>query len=104
MHVSALRVIAALVLAAGSSNRLGTPKQLLPIDGRPLVRHVVEAGVHAPSAVAVTARALRDLAPCVLEASVTTADVAELDLGVGHEETIAQRTKRTASFDITMRS
>jgi molybdenum cofactor cytidylyltransferase len=36
-------IIAALVLAAGSSNRLGTPKQLAPIDGRPLVRHVVEA-------------------------------------------------------------
>lgn len=36
-------MIAALVLAAGSSNRLGTPKQLLPVDGRPLVRHVVEA-------------------------------------------------------------
>ncbi|HEY2365499.1 MAG TPA: NTP transferase domain-containing protein, partial [Polyangiaceae bacterium] len=36
-------MIAALVLAAGSSNRLGTPKQLVPIDGRPLVRHVVEA-------------------------------------------------------------
>ena len=36
-------MIAALVLAAGASNRLGTPKQLLPVDGRPLVRHVVEA-------------------------------------------------------------
>jgi len=36
-------MIAALVLAAGSSNRLGTPKQLVPVDGRPLVRHVVEA-------------------------------------------------------------
>jgi molybdenum cofactor cytidylyltransferase len=53
--------VAALVLAAGSSSRLGTPKQLLPIEGRPLVRHVVEAatasscdavavvlGAHAP--------------------------------------------------------
>ena len=36
-------IIAALVLAAGSSNRLGTPKQLVPVDGQPLVRHVVEA-------------------------------------------------------------
>ncbi|HEX4513897.1 MAG TPA: nucleotidyltransferase family protein [Polyangiaceae bacterium] len=36
-------IIAALVLAAGSSNRLGTPKQLVPIDGQPLVRHVVRA-------------------------------------------------------------
>jgi molybdenum cofactor cytidylyltransferase len=38
-------VIAALVLAAGSSNGLGTPKQLVPIDGQPLVRHVVQAAI-----------------------------------------------------------
>ncbi len=36
--------IAALVLV-GSTNRFGTPKHLIPIDGRPLVRHVVEAAV-----------------------------------------------------------
>lgn len=35
--------IAALVLAAGSPNRLGAPKQLVPVAGRPLVRHVAEA-------------------------------------------------------------
>ncbi|HEY8072635.1 MAG TPA: nucleotidyltransferase family protein [Labilithrix sp.] len=30
------------VLAAGASRRLGRPKQLVAMDGRPLVRHVVE--------------------------------------------------------------
>ncbi|MDQ3656377.1 MAG: NTP transferase domain-containing protein, partial [Chloroflexota bacterium] len=31
-----------LVLAAGMSRRLGRPKQLLDVGGKPLVRHVVE--------------------------------------------------------------
>jgi len=31
------------VLAAGSSRRMGTPKQLLPVDGRPLLELVVAA-------------------------------------------------------------
>ena len=34
---------AGLVLAAGSSRRMGRPKQLLPIDGRPLLERVVAA-------------------------------------------------------------
>ena len=36
-------MIAALVLAAGSSRRMGQPKLLLDLAGRPVVRHVVEA-------------------------------------------------------------
>lgn len=34
--------IAGVVLAAGTSSRLGRPKQLLMLDGKPLVVHVVE--------------------------------------------------------------
>jgi molybdenum cofactor cytidylyltransferase len=33
--------IAALILAAGSSSRLGSPKQLLPWGGVPLLQHVI---------------------------------------------------------------
>lgn len=35
--------VAAVILAAGASTRLGEPKQLLPLAGRPLLQHVVDA-------------------------------------------------------------
>ncbi|HKZ08833.1 MAG TPA: nucleotidyltransferase family protein [Methylomirabilota bacterium] len=36
-------MIAGVVLAAGLSRRMGRPKLLLPLDGRPLIRRTVEA-------------------------------------------------------------
>src|SRR4051794_5950231 len=39
--------VAALVLAAGSSARMGRPKQLLDWDGRPLVRAAAEVALAA---------------------------------------------------------
>jgi molybdenum cofactor cytidylyltransferase len=39
--------ISAVVLAAGTSSRMGRPKQLLPIDGRPLVQHVLDTARHS---------------------------------------------------------
>jgi molybdenum cofactor cytidylyltransferase len=36
-------MISGVVLAAGSSTRLGTPKQLLELGGRPLLQHVVDS-------------------------------------------------------------
>lgn len=35
-------VVSAIVLAAGASTRMGRPKQLLPWDGRPMVRHIAQ--------------------------------------------------------------
>jgi molybdenum cofactor cytidylyltransferase len=35
--------VGAIVLAAGSSARLGRPKQLLPLAGRPLLQHALDA-------------------------------------------------------------
>lgn len=35
------RMISGVVLAAGGSSRLGRPKQLLPLNGRPLLDHVL---------------------------------------------------------------
>lgn len=42
-------MISGLVLAAGTSSRLGRTKQLLPLGGRPLVRVVVDAALAAGS-------------------------------------------------------
>lgn len=37
-----------VLLAAGASRRMGRPKQLLPVHGRALVRHVAELVLRAP--------------------------------------------------------
>jgi FdhD protein len=39
--------IATVILAAGGSSRMGSPKQLLPYQGRPLVAHAMEAALRA---------------------------------------------------------
>ena len=41
-------MIAAVVLAAGGSTRLGRPKQVLPLAGRPVLAHVLEAAAASP--------------------------------------------------------
>jgi molybdenum cofactor cytidylyltransferase len=61
-------VITGIVLAAGSSSRLGRPKQLLDLGGKPLVRHVVDAalGSSLDDVVVVVGRAsdaVRDILP-----------------------------------------
>jgi molybdenum cofactor cytidylyltransferase len=38
-------VIAAVVLAAGSSTRMGSPKLLLPLAGRPIIQHVIDTAL-----------------------------------------------------------
>lgn len=35
--------VAGIILAAGRSSRLGRPKQLLPLGGKPLLQHVLDA-------------------------------------------------------------
>lgn len=40
-------MISAVVLAAGSSTRMGRPKLLLPLAGKPIVQHVVDTALAA---------------------------------------------------------
>ena len=40
-------MISGVVLAAGASTRLGRPKQLLELDGKPLLQHVIDASIEA---------------------------------------------------------
>ena len=42
-----LASVGAIILAAGSSRRLGRPKQLLDLDDRPLLQHVIGAAAAA---------------------------------------------------------
>ncbi|HAX79540.1 MAG TPA: 4-diphosphocytidyl-2C-methyl-D-erythritol synthase [Cyanobacteria bacterium UBA11372] len=39
------KTVATIILAAGASTRMGTPKQLLPYRGTTLLRHVVEQAI-----------------------------------------------------------
>ena len=39
----------AVILAAGASTRMGSPKQLIELDGRPLVVRAVEAALASPA-------------------------------------------------------
>ena len=42
-----MSAIGVVLLAAGGSGRMGTPKQLLPFGGKPLVRHCAEVALAA---------------------------------------------------------
>ena len=68
--------IGAVVLAAGSSSRMGADKLLLPLADKPLIRHAVEAAAKSRAApvvvvighaAALVAAALADLDVCIVE-------------------------------------
>lgn len=48
MHNDPAATIGLILLAAGSSSRLGRPKQLLPYQGQTLLRHAAEVAVATP--------------------------------------------------------
>ncbi len=56
-----------VLLAAGASTRMGRPKQLLPVGGRPLLRVVAEAALAAPVApvIVVLGAHAAEIAPCL---------------------------------------
>ena len=58
---------AAIVLAAGASQRFGCPKQLLPWGGKPLLQHVVDEALASPvgQVIVVLGHRAGELAPCL---------------------------------------
>jgi molybdenum cofactor cytidylyltransferase len=48
-----MKNIGIIILAAGSSSRMGQSKQLLPVYGKPMLRHITELAVSLHPAVAV---------------------------------------------------
>jgi len=59
--------IAAIVLAAGTSSRMGSPKQLLPYRGQPLLQHVIDLlpGLGLADAVVVLGHQAREIASAI---------------------------------------
>jgi molybdenum cofactor cytidylyltransferase len=70
------------VLAAGTSSRLGRPKQLLNLGGRPLLRHVLDASVASTldEIVVVLGHAADQIAE-----AIGSADRVRIVLNPGHE-------------------
>ncbi len=56
-----------VLLAAGASTRMGRPKQLLPVHGKPLLRHVVESALAEPVSpvIVVLGANAMEIAPCL---------------------------------------
>jgi molybdenum cofactor cytidylyltransferase len=69
LYATAPAPVAAIVLAAGSSQRMGQPKQLLPWghDGQPMLRHVVQRTLAAPvdEVIVVLGHAAERIAPAL---------------------------------------
>ena len=77
--------IAIIILAAGASNRMGKPKQLLPYQGRSLLRHTLEsaiASVCKPIVVVLGANA-QQIRSEVDEPSVRVVENPDFNLGMG---------------------
>ena len=75
--------VAAILLAAGESKRLGEPKQLLDWQGQPFIRHIVQTALEAdlyPVVVVLGAHGDR-IEPAILDLPVTIAHNADWAAG-----------------------
>lgn len=71
------RWVSGIVLAAGSSSRLGQPKQLLELQGRPLLQHAVDAveGAGLADVVVVLGHRAEEVGAAITTASSTRISV-----------------------------
>jgi molybdenum cofactor cytidylyltransferase len=77
--------IAAIILAAGASNRMGTPKQLLPWQGRSLLRSITETAIaaHCHPIIVVLGAYSVQIKPEVRNLPVQVVDNPEWQMGMG---------------------
>ncbi|HEY0251012.1 MAG TPA: NTP transferase domain-containing protein, partial [Kofleriaceae bacterium] len=68
-HAGEARTVAAVILAAGNSSRMGANKLLAELGGEPLIRHAVRAalGSHASRVVVVTGNAADEVRAAVAD-------------------------------------
>ncbi|MEP6754327.1 MAG: nucleotidyltransferase family protein [Chthonomonadales bacterium] len=80
-----IHITGIVILAAGESARMGQPKQLLPYNGRSLLRHATETALDvANSAVVVVLGAFADqIEPELAGLSITIAHNADWSTGMG---------------------
>ena len=76
--------IAAVVLAAGMSSRMGANKLLAPVEGRPLVRHAVEAALASAAGlvVVVTGNGAADVAAALIGLNIHLVDNPDFTRGL----------------------
>lgn len=77
--------IAAIILAAGASTRMGTPKQLLPWQGRSFLRSITETaiGAHCHPIIVVLGAYSAQIKPEVCNLVVQVVDNPEWQMGMG---------------------
>ncbi len=77
--------IAVVMLAAGNSNRMGSPKQLLDFGGQPLIRHSVETALasEATHVIVVLGARSEEIAPALDGLNVTIVENPAWEGGMG---------------------
>jgi molybdenum cofactor cytidylyltransferase len=93
-------LISGLVLAAGTSSRLGRPKQLLILDDRPVIRHVVdEALTSTLDEVVVVLGAGADAVRAVLPSTGRLRTVVNADFAAGQASSLTCGLRAAAGSD-----
>lgn len=82
-----------VILAAGSSSRLGSPKQLIDWQGRPLLRHLAEQALATDAPVTIILGANQELIrPSIAELSLRVLDNAAWEEGMSSSIRLAANT------------
>jgi molybdenum cofactor cytidylyltransferase len=81
---NAANSVAAVVLAAGASSRMGSNKLLAELNGKPMIRHAVEAAIasRADPVIVVTGRDAKDLMAALQDLDIQFTDNPDYSKGL----------------------